>query len=391
MASYKKLTIDHQLFLRNKFLLFLIIFLALTAFLAGYLLIEGGVGVKPRLKTGTVLDKFGEAQESTINGQRSTVGEKIEPFLVADRKVMSFTNSLVSGEILYAEKSSGKIFRAALESKAEELASNLTSVNLSSILWSPNKKEVVVSFSSASGFKFKYYNLETGKSSDLDQNIRSLAFSPDGNYIAYYSVSPPEELPVAESEEEDQLNSRKEPNKILISQPDGSYPKKILNTRLNDLVLRWPIKEKIAFKTPGGEIFLLTERGQLDKLTESSRAEEELWSKNGKKLLISQFDQTALTPKLLVKDIESRGEVVLDIAAKASQCAWSIDNVHIFCVTPKIELYKINTSDNSRKLLATLDYPIKDPTLSPAENYLLFINSADEKLYSIKINRGSAE
>ena len=362
--------------------------------MAGYVMIRQGVNTNSSSKTGTILDKFSETQQSTVNSQQST--RITEPFLVADRKVLSFTNSLASGKILYVEKGTGKVFETTLENRTEELASSLIPVNLLSVIWSPNKKEIIASFSSAPGLKFKYYNLETGRMSDLDPDIRSLAFSPDGNYIAYHSVSPVEEIPFTESEtepeEESQSSNPKEPNKILVSQPDGSYSKKVLNTRLDELTLGWPTKEKIAFKTREGALFLLTEQNQLDKIIELNRTESgELWSKNGKKLLISQFDQTTLMSKLIVKDIESREEISLDFAAKASQCAWSIDNIHIFCVTPETELYKINISENSRELLALLNYPARNPLLSPAEDYFLFISSADEKLYSIKIDRGNVE
>ena len=367
--------------MKNKFLSFLIFALTLTAFLAGYIMVKRGVSTENNTRTGTILDKF-DSQQTTDSSQQTTNDHNNQPFLVADRRIDSFTNSLNKNSVLYAEKGTGRVYEISLEDKSDEIISNSVIPGFLSSLWSPNKKEIINSMAHNSELTFAYHNIETGRASNLNMEISSIAFSPDGNQIAYYSKDSIDNT----NPEEGPLNSEGGTGKITISQPDGSYPKKIFSTRLVNLELSWPTKESLAFKTSAGEIFLLTESGGLTKLTEARNQPQERWSKNGTKVLLSQIASTdKVETALVVKDIQSTVETNLNLTGDASKCAWSIDNIHIFCETSDMELYQINISDGSKKLIAELNYPIKNPTLSSVEDQLLFINLADEKLYAIKI------
>ena len=350
------------------FLPFLIILLALTAFLAGYIMIGRGTGAIP--KTGTILDKF-SGSEPNANDLQPEDEIKLSP--ISDRKVVSATNSLVGSQVIYFDRN-GKIYEYDLEAKTEKTASDKVLPNFISAIWSPAKKEVLAIFTSETGLIFKYLNIATGKTIALNPDIRSAAFSPDGNLIAYHR-----------SDKTDSQNG----GSIMVAQPDGQYSKKVLATRINDLAMSWPTKDAMAFKTPSQEIFLLAEDGKLNKFLDIKLGLEEKWSPNGNKLIFSALSGTPDEPAidLMVKDVASKEEKKL-AQVSASKCVWSIDSATIYCAIPKSpsvdEVYSINTLDGSQKIAAEPNMPVKNLLLSTLEDYLLFISASDEKLYAIK-------
>src|SRR3989338_5254983 len=377
---------------RNIFLRFLIVFLALTAFLVGYLVIRGDGPVSPQSKTGTILDKFDNNKQLTTSDPK--LAEE-EPFVVADRKVVSITNSPDKKGVIYFEKNTGKLFEFNFETKQELAISDIMLPNFMSAIWSPEDREAIGYFASNTSAIFKYLNTKTNQEVPLDQNIRSAAFSPTGDLIAYYYADP-NNSPDISSEELDQNGlpgpATIEPNKIFIAQPDGTYPKKILNTRLEDIKLSWPTEEWLVFKTPASEIFLLNKEGGLNKFLESQHLLEEKWSRSGKKMLYSPLsdDMEIAEPVLWVKELDSRSKKYLETGGNASRCVWSIDDINIFCALAESpsadEIYLINTSDGSRKFIFDPETSIKELLLSSSEDYLLFVSASNERLYAIKIS-----
>lgn len=366
---------------KGGFLLFLIISLALTAFLAGYIMVRRGADAPSSSKTGTILDRFGD-QETGDKKQEETI-EETRPTLITERRVLSVVNSYNKGAVLYFEKNTGKLFELDLETKAEKPVLDKSLVNFISAVWSPTKNEFIGSFISNSGIVFKYFNISTGEEVNFDPNIRSVAFSPDGNLIAYHSLNE-----AAGSNSVGLPDSQA--GKIVISEPDGKYQKKILNTRLENIKMSWPTKDKMAFVTSNSEMFLVTEDGKLTKVLELKPGLYENWSPSGRKLLfsVSSINQEQPDTTLNIKNLESKEE--REIAkSSASKCVWSIDDINVFCAiskSPSIdEIYKINTLDGSQKLVAEPLTGVREILLSPLEERLVFVDASDEKLYSIKI------
>ncbi len=365
----------------KKFSLFLVSSLSLTAFLIGYLLIGEDLGSGSKPKTGTILDKF-EGQ-TTNNDTRNMVSDQPIPFLVTNKRVVSLTSSSDKNSVLYYESGTGKVFEFNFNDKTEKVISDIVLPNFISSVWSPTKKEVIQSFYSQYGRNYKHYSFSTSKTTQLDPNIRSLVFSPDGNFIVYYyleegTVDPQTDLPTEQA------------GKIIIAQTDGQYSKKILDTRIRDLEVSWPAKNQIVLKTKDSGIYILTEDGKLTKFMGSIGLSQEKWSQSGKKILFSGLTDEREEPLLWIKDLETREEKPLNIAGEATKCIWSIDDINIICAlmkSPSVdELYQIDTVSGSKKLLAELEIPIKEVVLSGTEDYLLFISASDEKIYGIKIS-----
>lgn len=365
---------------KTGFLSFLIISLALTAFLAGYVLVKRGADINSGSKTGTILDKFNGSETDTSNAMEVEDGVPI-PF--TDRRVTSIVNSYNKGEVFYFEKGTGKLLSLNLETKTEQSVLNKALSNFVSATWSPTKKEFVATFGSDlsadqtdSPRTFKYFNIETGEEVSLDPNIRSGAFSPDGSLLAYhYSETNDGQSPTG---------------KIFISEPNGKHSKKIIDTRLENIKMGWPIREKMSFINSGSEMFLLTEEGELTKVLDLKPGLREKWSPSAKKII---FSVSSLNPEqqgniLSLKNIETREEIELG-PGSASKCVWSVDDINAFCAIPKSpsvdEVYKINTSTGTQKLVAEPLAQVGEILLVTGEERLLFINTSDEKLYSIKI------
>src|SRR3989344_1756184 len=326
---------------KGKFLTFLIIALAFTAFLAGYVLVE--MGADTSSKTGTILDRF-DGQEPIATNEE--VPFNTAPMLLIDRPVISATVSS-TGEILYYAKDSGELFELDLETKAERSISDRRFPNLIAVFWSPLKNSSINVFSSGDSRSFKYYNITTGEESDLGPNIYSIAFSTNGQYLAYFYSEPPSSD--VDPDDPDYID-RGAAGKVIIAQPDGSYKKTVLNTRLTNAIMGWPTANSMSLTTLShtSDVFLLNEAGSLRKVLDKKSGLRELWSFSGNKLLFSIGSQgsSMSQPALWLKDLASETEKSLAITGDASLCAWSIDDISVFCVISKSpsedEIYAIN-------------------------------------------------
>ncbi len=356
----------------SKKYIIIIALLALTAFTSGYLLIEKDTG-RPgwRSKTGALLEKFQDPTAETKSDSQSASAP------LTDHKVLSATNSS-TGSVVFYEKNTGKVFEVNPGDRIEKTVSDKVLANLTSTIWAPNKKDVISTYYSQKGDIFKYYDYTTKKTSDFSSDTKKVVFSPDSNLVAYLVFNP------GASESDGS-------GKIFISQPDGEYPKKILNTRLEDVELYWPLPDQIAIKTKSS-LFLLSKEGALTDLIESGSGNIDVrWSQDGKKLIFSYTDSNTAETQLWLKNVETKEETMLDTGFSASDCTWSIDDKNIICSTPQSRgntennIYQIDTSNASKKIVATSIVGVKDIFLSSLEDYIIFTSPLDEKLYAIKL------
>ena len=355
----------------------------------GYLLIGGDFESGSKPKTGTILDKF-DGQIANSDTPNTENGPSM-PFLIASTRVTSLSSSRDKNGVLYYEKGTGKLFEFNFDEKTEKIISDAILPNFISSVWSPTRKEVIQSFYSQSGQDYRHHSFSTSKTTQLNPNIHSLAFSSDGNAIVYYYLEEgimdtnQSELP----EDAQAGSSTEQAGKIVIAQTDGQYPKKILDTRIKDLEIAWPAKNQIVLKTTDFGIYILTEEGKLTKFMEPVDLLQEKWSQSGKKMLFSALTDERTEPILWIKDLETREEKSLNIQGSADKCVWSIDDINIICALTKSpsvdELHQINTTSGVKSLLAEPEMSIKEVLLSGIENYLLFVGASDEKLYGVRL------
>ncbi len=367
--------------MNNKFLITLIaLSLSLAAFLAGYLISQSGFTKQPaNIGEGDFLEKFDNNQQ----GAKDTSSKDLVS--LSKRRVLSPTISKEKNSVIYYDARDGRVFEASPKDLNEKLVSDKPLPNLVSTLWSPNKKEVVSVFDTNNGKDFRYYNYQTNKVTDLGRTVRSLAFSPDGSHIAY-------------------LRSLGLDGAIYVSAPDGSSPRKIIETRLSDIELSWPSDKYLSFKASADgrdSVYLLSLTGNLTKLVDKPGKVDILWSSGGAKLLYSTRESGS--PMLFVKparlpdgtqaggDVLSSSPKALDVSTAAYKCAWSINSDYIYCAVSRSgqggeDIYRVDM-DGTKKLLSS---PVKNISakqlmLTGTEDFLIILNEIDGKLYALKL------
>ncbi|MBI2068698.1 MAG: hypothetical protein HYT67_01150 [Candidatus Yanofskybacteria bacterium] len=384
--------------MNNKFLIVLIVLsLSLAAFLAGYLISQKDFTRQSANIGGGFLEKFDESQPSDLENSSGNLSA------LSKRAVLSPTLSKEKSSVLYYDKSNGRVFEAGPRDMNpernregpqrasvsygmnERIVSDKPLPNLVETLWSPNKKEVVSVFDTNNGKDFRYYNYQTNKVVGLGKTIRSLAFSPDGSHIAY-------------------LRSLGLDGAIYVSSPDGSSPRKVIDTRLADIKLSWPSEEYISFKASvdgRDSVYLLSLTGNLTKFVDEPGKVDVLWSSGGVKILYSTRESGRpmlfIKPARLPDDTQAGGDALsssvkaLDISTPAYKCAWGINSDYIFCAVGRSgqggeDIYKINM-DGTKELLFSpaKNISAKQLMLTGTENFLIILNETDGKLYALKI------
>lgn len=350
--------------------------LSFTAFLSGYLISQKDFHKNSSFRSGNILEKFSDTDPNPDPQTNSTTSPQIEPSeairILSQRSVISPVLSKEKDSILYYEKGTGKVFEVALEDLKEKSVSDTFLANLIKTIWAPSRKEVISLFYYPNGSHYKYFNYKTKASVDLGTDIKSVAFSPDGNQIAYFG-------------------SKENSRGIFISQPDGSSFKNILPNRLESAEIYWPSADLLFFKTEsvnGSELYSLSKNGEIKKILEARDGLEVKWFGDGSKILFSQ--KTELGINLFYKEISSELETSLSVAISASKCEWGIDGKTIICGVPRSsalgdEIYEINL-DGTKKLLSSPTTRINTTELflSGLEDHVVVLNNLDNKLYVLK-------
>lgn len=375
---------------RNGTILSLIaVTLVSSAFIAGYLLSgwspERRVDIAATGDTlsGNLADRFSSPDARTSPGASLSSALRA----VSSERVVSPTNA-PEGGILYYGEATGKVFRADLETGTTTTVSDTVLPGFLRTIWSPSKKEVISEFRSGSRTSFKYFSYVTEQSALLGGDVRSVAFSPDGTLIAYF-------------------RKNGDRGEVMLAQPDGSNPKRILSTRIPALTLEWVTHDRIVLRTDGdasgtSHLLGLTPDGDLAPLAEPARGLESRWSRDGSRALVSFYDASGALGLYLYRT-DTRELSPLDVPTSASRCAWSINAAAVICgvpqspilfgdtpskvVTPE-DIVRTTIADKMRTTLFqssknTPRVSVGDIVLSPLENYAVFVNAFDGKLYRL--------
>ena len=362
---------------KKTLIILMVVAFSLVAFLGGYLISQSGFSGGSAF-SGNLLQKFeGQTQVTTSS---STLLQN--PLVLGSHQAVAPVNSKDSSAVIYYEKSTGRVFQVDLATGEEKLISPNPLPNFLNTIWAPDGKQVVSEFYSPQSDRFKYYNYNTRKTALLPDGVRSVAFSPGSTQIVYFQ----------------NFNS---PG-IFISQPDGSSFKKFLETRSKDIQLEWPQNDLIAFKVENESdkswgLMTLTEEGVLSKIIDSAVDLEDRFSPDGTRVLFSYADEMGDTG-LTIKDLKTGNGADLPFLTSAEKCAWSLDNKTVFCAVPaqsnsgNEEFYKIDTDKMTQEKIktdASVQVDVKQIFLSNLENYLVFLNGIDGRLYKVSLAAGN--
>ncbi len=359
--------------MNNKFIpiLLLIVLLATSAFLAGYYF-SGKSSDNANFLSGDLLSKF-----ETVNdwsGNSSPMPGRRDPDQsVSSSKAVSLTLSANPDSVVYYEKTTGKVINLNYVTGVESIVTNNNLANFISSIWSPDKKFVISLFYDPAGNFYKYYNFNSKKTATFSKDIKSVAFSPNGKYITYFR----------EGETE---------NGIFVSSPDGTNPKNILNTRLKDVVLFWPLADYIYVQSINDSegstsLFKMDEAGNMTKIANAGLEMQVKFSPSGNQIIFSHVSAGQLLTGLVLKDGR---EVMLKQTLRAQECAWSIDEKNIYCIGvsgASTDIVKYNTEKDELTLVEPMPFNGHANTLllSDLEDYLILHGKNDDKIYSFKL------
>lgn len=301
-------------------------------------------------------------------------------------------------KILYFQ-ANGNLFESDFQGKEIKKVSSLVLKNLIKVLWSPGNKEKIIAIFNEEGLAKKYlYNYKTGLSIGLNENIRWINWSPDGKKIVYQF-----------------RDSKTDTNTISVANPDGSNWKNIFKTRVEDLIVDWPAKDKVSIQTrPSGlsQGFLYAinpDNGDFKKILSDFYGLNVKWSPRGDKILFNNTDQNNGNLALSISDANGENIKKLDFSTIIEKCVWAQDNRTLFCAVPqnlstnavwpddyykgkvvvKDDFYQINIETDSKTKIInsdeTVSYDGQELFLSPKEDTLFFVNRRDGQLYVVKL------
>jgi hypothetical protein len=268
--------------------------------------------------------------------------------------------------------------------------------NLSDVIWSPDKSKVIVALEMAGVKKYQLINLTTGEKTDLSPELRAFAFSPGSDQIAYNF-----------------FDYQKGINKIEIADAFGKNWRELSKIRIQDLTLQWPQNGKLAVSSLSSAsnlspllILDIASKG-LTRIIPESFGLEILWSPKGDKVIYSSVNENGQGPMLKIAGLA--GSIKdLKIATFAKKCAWSADNLNIFCAVPTYwptrlilpddywrgffssddQIVKINTDTGEKTVVFSPSENLPDIQnlfSGPDGEYLFFNNKKDGLFYTVKL------
>lgn len=189
--------------------------------------------------------KPGKGQQAQILGAQSNA-LKNYPVKISRGVVNFFGLKNGSGKVVFYEELDSIVYELDFDGRNKKELARIP--DASDFVFSPNGKELVATLSENGSSKKTYFNLENNRKIELDKNIDSVAFSPDGKKLAYHFY-----------------DSKNGEGGILISESGGSDFKNIFRTRIKNLNLFWPKSELIIFFSKGENnppVFSITPDGK---------------------------------------------------------------------------------------------------------------------------------
>lgn len=307
--------------------------------------------------------------------------EAVDPWLSIDGR-----------SLRYLSKNEGAVYQFATSPKEEEVFTSFTP-NLAKIIWSPNGFHFINIFKQDGGKFTKYsYNSNTKENTLLNENMKFITWSPDGERIAYHFLNP-------ETEE----------GFINVADPDGKNWETLTPVLATDLELNWPQKNKLSFynlfpsSLVESDLNILNPEAKnpIQKILSKKYGLKIIWSPSGSKLLFSASNEKETNPKLYILN-EALEEKNLDVEGLADKCVWSKSEKHIYCALPQNldqnpklpqdwyagkflsqdQLFKIDIETKEETpITQKAEFDFSNLILTPDESHLYFINKESGFLY----------
>jgi len=349
--------------------------LGVVAFLSGYLLMPQ-INQRPTTNDQRLLTAQGGSFLERFNTDNIVISDSTPSILpLSSRRFISFVQPFSDSKKIVAVATNGEIVEIDTANLIEKVLPTGQASIVEAVLSQTSNAVIYSFYDSKNNGNWIYYNLKTGEPTEIENELKSAAFSPDGSQAVY-------------------LISNTDGGELLVAK-DGKIIKRALKTRIGAATVAWPSENLISIvsydKDGYGDLFTLKDSGVLNKVLSYQYDLNVKWSPAGEKIIFSGKDDTGHT-QLFYKDIKnSEAITVLDVATNASKCVWA-DEENVVCgITDKTqirdEFYKINLTDGSKTLVATPDINllVKELSLSRSGDALFVLNDIDEKLYVLKL------
>jgi len=342
----------------------------------------------------------GPAEETASPGASPTGSGTAQGLLIrviSQEKSLSPTLGADGKTVKYYSRTSANVFESAFDGSELKTISSGVLPGLIKAVWSPDKTKVIGIFSNGTLKKY-FYDHGIGKSALLDQSVGYIGWSPDSKKIVY-----------------EYFNQTTGQGNISVADPDGTNWKNIFKTRLGDMIVEWPINEKVSLRTPAsglvqGVLYVINpDTGDFNKILNSYHGLSLKWSPKADKILFSATNSAGKQPVLMMADEKGEQTKDLQLSGLADKCVWSKDDRTVFCAVPQQisenavwpddyykgltivndDFYKINLETGEKTKIAGSQegygYDAQELFLSPKEDYLFFVNRRDGLLYILKL------
>lgn len=345
------------------------ILFGLATFLAGYLFTQNrNPSDQQALINNSLVERFNKTEEKYVEPTgffELTSGEANFPTLSSDGKKIWYYNAR-NGEIR-SVTIKNPLAGSTLVAKIQPNAANIS--------WATNKT-LVANYATGA----IYYDLNSNLSKKYDTKIKNPALSKTGDKIAYTY-----------------FNEATNEGNITIADPKLESFKNILPTRFASWQIRWLGKDKLVLIKPptleNTQVSLFTlDTGEktLQNILDLKNSLEVIWSPDGQKILYSYIDPTTGQNALFLMNLADKNEMPLNLSYAASKCAWSLNNKTAYCAgkdsfvsfdatATTIETQTVTNSQNADATSAANLF------LSGTEDYLIFKNTKDGKLYGLSL------
>lgn len=353
-----------------KFTVFSLI--GLAVFLTGFILTRKSVENQQALINNSLVTRFDQPEE-----------KRAEPsgvFAISRDKASFATLTNGSKEIWYYNPANGEIRYVPTDNLAggTKLVAKIQP-GASHISWGQSKT-LVAQYTTGAIF----FDLNSNYSKNYGSLIKNPSLNKTGDKIAY-----------------NYFNTESKEGNVSVADPRIEHFKNILPTRFESWQIGWLDNDTLTLIKPPtldnltASLFVLNaDSGGLQTILDSRKNLETAWSPSGGRILYSHYDISTEENGLFVMNLSDKQETPLGQTWDASRCTWSIDNKTVYCAI-KDGFYSLDTTSNKptpKKVgsgtatdLATSAANASGLVLTSAEDYLIFKNLKDGKLYGLKL------